>query len=77
VALIAYFEKAVEDAEQVTYRFRAEEAELDYSFTIDKTNRRPVKDPDRSTAVSRLAVRGIMRSYREYGRWPDRGAGYT
>lgn len=32
MALIAYFEKTVEDAERVTYRFGAEEDELDYSF---------------------------------------------
>ena len=61
----------------MTYRFGAEEDELDYSFTIDKANRRPVEDPDQSTAVARLALSGIMRSYRTQGRWPDRGAGYT
>jgi hypothetical protein len=50
---------------------------LDYSFTIDKANRRPFDDPDQATAVARLALSGIIRSYRTQGSWPERGAGYT
>lgn len=77
MAAIAYFEKTLEDPDTVTYRYGHDEADLEYSFVISKAESRPVMDPDQATMATRLALRGILRSYREYGRWPDRGAGVT
>ena len=77
MAAIVYFEKILEDVDTVTYRYGHDEEDLAYSFTISKADSRPIMNPDKATMVTRLALRGIMRSYREYGRWPERGAGYT
>ena len=77
MAAIAYFEKTLEDAETVTYRYGHDEESPEYSFTISKADLRPMMDPDEATMATRLAFSGIMRSYREYHRWPERGAGVT
>lgn len=76
MAAISYFAKTVEDAETVTYRYGHEE-ELEHSFVIDKASERPVMDPDEATIFTRVALKGILRSFHEYGRWPERGAGVT
>jgi hypothetical protein len=77
VAAIAYFEKAVEDVETVTYRYGHDEEDLKHSFTIRKADLRPMMDPDKATMATRLALTAIVKGYRKHGRWPERGAGVT
>ena len=77
MAAIAYFEKAVEDGETVTYRYGFDEEVLEHSFTISKAEQRPITDPEQSTMAARLAFTAIIKGYRKQGSWPERGAGYT
>ena len=75
---IVYFEKALEDAEQVTYRYGTEEEDFANSFVISKADMRPLDiDPDRASFGEHLAFSGILKVYRRQGTWPDRGAGYA
>jgi hypothetical protein len=77
MAAIVYFEKTVEDAEQVTYRYGADEAKLEKSFVISKQSMRPDVDPERASFGVQLAFSGILKGYQKQGRWPERGAGYA
>jgi hypothetical protein len=77
VAAIVYFEKALEDVDTVTYRYGDDEDDLEDSFSIRKSDRRLTGDPEQVPFYVQLALSGIMRGYREQGRWPERGAGIT
>ena len=77
MAAIVYFEKALEDTEQVTYRYGADEGRLEQSFVISQESMRPAVDPDGASFGVQLAFSGILKGYQKQGRWPDRGAGYA
>ena len=74
---IVYFEKAREDAEQVTYRYGTEAQGFVNALVIDKTAQSPKDvDRDRASASIQIAFGGILKSFRTKGMWPDSGAGY-
>lgn len=74
---IIYFEKSVEDAERVTYRYGTEEQDFAHSLVIDKTGQLPVDvDPEKASVSVQIAFGGILKSFRTKGVWPDSGAGY-
>lgn len=77
MAAIVYFEKTVEDSDQVTHRFGLDENSLDQPLLISKADQRPTGDPEESTFDARLAYRGIIRGLQTLGHWPERGAGHT
>jgi hypothetical protein len=77
MAAIVYFEKTLEDVDTVTYRYGDDEDDLEDSFSIRKADRRLTGDPEKVPFYVQLALSGIMRGYREQGRWPERGAGIT
>jgi hypothetical protein len=77
VAAISYFQKTLEDPETVTYQYGHDEDDLEYAFTIRKSDLLPVENPERGIMAARLALTAIIKGYRKQGQWPERGAGIT
>ena len=73
---IVYYQKVLEDTEQVTYRYGDEEDNLVKSLVIHKTTMRPNVDPEKASFGVQLAFSGIIKGYRKQGKWPEQGAGY-
>lgn len=75
---IVYFEKSLEDAERVTYRYGTEEQDFANSLVINKVDELPVDvDPEKASFGVQVAFSGILKGYRNKGSWPDKGAGYA
>lgn len=76
MAATSYYEKIREDEDQVEYRYGSEPSDLAGLLAIDKRSLCPCSATDRLGLTAQMAAGRIIRTYRERGEWPERGASF-
>ncbi|GAA3655812.1 hypothetical protein ACG5V6_25705 [Streptomyces chitinivorans] len=73
MAILVYYRKLSEDASTVRYAFGGHPAETDRVMTLDKASYEADPDDGGRTFGFHATVRGIARTHRASGTWPEHG----
>ena len=76
MAATSYYEKVDEDDDHVEYRYGVEPDDMVRSLAIDKRSLLPEAEAGHVGMTGRMALSRILRTYRERGEWPERGASF-